>query len=169
LLELKEQKQIRTWDDVTLLLRASTGFAAYENAFEDAGIPFVTVAGRGFYDRPEIRDVLNILRALADPADDLAMAGLLRSPAFGLTMQPCTNYAGKRTFRFLIGRRCKRPGNAGGCRSYPRRPRRDILNQLLPQVDRITVADLLKKLVTSRITALSWPWKTVMERRSAVA
>jgi len=45
----------------------------------------VTVAGRGFYDRPEIRDVLNLLRSLADPSDDLAMAGLLRSPAFGLT------------------------------------------------------------------------------------
>ena len=85
LLELKDEKQIRTWDDVTLLLRASTGFAPYENAFEDAGIPFVTVAGQGFYNRPEIRDVINLLRALADPADDLAMAGLLRSPAFGLT------------------------------------------------------------------------------------
>ena len=83
LLELKNQKQIHTWDDVTLLLRASTGFAAYENAFEEACIPFVTVAGRGFYDRPEIRDVINILRALADPADDLAMAGLLRSPLLG--------------------------------------------------------------------------------------
>ena len=68
--------------DVAVLCRASTSFGAYEDAFERAHIPFLTVAGRGFYQRPEIRDTLNILRALADPTDDLALFGLLRSPAF---------------------------------------------------------------------------------------
>ena len=62
--ELHRAGQIQSWDDVTLLFRASTGFPAYEDAFEDAGIPFVTVAGQGFYNRPEIRDVLNLLRAV---------------------------------------------------------------------------------------------------------
>lgn len=74
-----------TWQDVALLFRASTAFGVYEDALEQAGIPFVTVAGRGFYDRPEIRDLLNALAAIADPTDDLAMAGLLRSPAIGLS------------------------------------------------------------------------------------
>lgn len=71
--------------DVAILCRASTAFAAYENALEAAGLPFLTVAGRGFYHRPEIRDVLNALQAVADPADDLALAGLLRSPVVGLS------------------------------------------------------------------------------------
>ncbi len=43
------------------------------------------MAGRGFYDRPEVRDLLNALAAIADPTDDLALAGLLRSPMFGLS------------------------------------------------------------------------------------
>ncbi len=73
------------WEDIALLFRASTAFPIYEDALEAAGIPFVTVAGKGFYDRPEIRDLLNALTAIADPTDDLALAGLLRSPAFGLT------------------------------------------------------------------------------------
>jgi len=73
------------WGEMALLFRASTAFTVYENAFEQAEIPFVTIAGRGFYDRPEIRDLLNILVAVADPADDLALVGLLRSPAFALT------------------------------------------------------------------------------------
>jgi len=73
------------WGDIGLLFRASTGFPDYEEALEQAGIPFVTVAGRGFYDRPEVRDLLNALRAIADPTDDRALAGLLRSPAFALT------------------------------------------------------------------------------------
>lgn len=72
------------WGEMALLFRASTHFPDYENALETAGIPFITVAGRGFYDRPEIRDLLNILAAIADPADDLALVGLLRSPAFAI-------------------------------------------------------------------------------------
>jgi len=72
------------WGDMALLFRASSAYAVYEAALEAADIPFVTIAGRGFYDRPEIRDVLNALAAIADPTDDLALVGLLRSPAFAL-------------------------------------------------------------------------------------
>ena len=73
------------YGDIAILCRASTSFAPYENALERAGIPFLTVAGRGFYERPEVRDVLNALTVLADPTDDLALVGLLRSPACGLS------------------------------------------------------------------------------------
>ena len=73
------------WGQMALLFRSSTGFEYYENALEAAGIPFITIAGRGFYNRPEIRDLLNALVAIADPSDDLALAGLLRSPAIGLS------------------------------------------------------------------------------------
>ncbi|HEY86197.1 MAG TPA: UvrD-helicase domain-containing protein, partial [Chloroflexi bacterium] len=82
--ELQQSGQI-AWQDAALLFRASTAFGVYENALEQAGIPYTTIAGRGFYDRPEIRDLLNALTAIADPSDDLAMAGLLRSPAIGLS------------------------------------------------------------------------------------
>lgn len=85
LLEMKAAGEISQWQDVALLFRASTAFSIYENALEAAGIPYVTVAGSGFYDRPEIRDLLNMLKALADPWDDLAMVGLLRSPAVGMS------------------------------------------------------------------------------------
>ena len=84
LVRLHEEEKVE-WGDMALLFRASTGFPPYEDALEQAGIPFVTVAGRGFYDRPEVRDLLNALAALADPSDDLALAGLLRSPAFALS------------------------------------------------------------------------------------
>ncbi len=84
---LRELHEIEkfAWGDVALLFRASTNFSTYETALEAAGIPFVTVGGRGFYDRPEIRDLLNALAAIVDPTDDLALVGLLRSPGFALT------------------------------------------------------------------------------------
>jgi ATP-dependent helicase/nuclease subunit A len=79
--------QIRplNYGDVAILCRASTSFGAYEDALEQAGVPFLTVAGRGFYGRPEIRDLLNALDALGDPSNDLALVGLLRSPACALS------------------------------------------------------------------------------------
>jgi ATP-dependent helicase/nuclease subunit A len=148
LLELKEAGQIRTWDDVALLFRASTGYIHYEDAFEEMGIPFVTVSGRGFYNRPEIRDVLNLLRALADPADDLAMAGLLRSPAFGLTdaalfqlrwqtQTPLAYWVALQGDLSLLGD----TDHAQAVRAL------QILSALLPLVDRVPVAELLKHLV----------------------
>lgn len=148
LLELKQEGQIRTWDEVALLFRAASGFSHYENAFEELGIPFVTVAGRGFYDRPEIRDVLNILSALADPGDDLAMAGLLRSPAFGMSDAALylLRKRGDQTLPYWQALQAdfsmlNEPDQVRAQRTS------DILNRLIPQVDRIPVAELLKQLV----------------------
>jgi ATP-dependent helicase/nuclease subunit A len=70
--------------DVAVLCRASGSFPVYEAAFEKAGVPYLTISGQGFYDRPEVRDLLNALGAFADTQNDLAMAGLMRSPVIGL-------------------------------------------------------------------------------------
>lgn len=145
LLELKNEGQIRSWDEVTLLFRATTGYLYYEEALEEAGIPFVSVAGKGFYDRPEIRDLLNILGALADPYDDVAFAGLLRSPAFGLSdaalfqlKQDGLPYwqALQTELEYLAPH-----DKASAKRTLL------ILNTLLPLVDRVPVAELLKRLI----------------------
>ncbi|MFP3853711.1 MAG: UvrD-helicase domain-containing protein [Anaerolineales bacterium] len=85
LLQMRRAGELGAWDQAALLFRASTGFSSYEDALSDAGIPYVTVAGRGFYERPEIREVLNALRALAEPWNNTAMVGLLRSAAVGMT------------------------------------------------------------------------------------
>ncbi|MFA7408109.1 MAG: UvrD-helicase domain-containing protein [Anaerolineaceae bacterium] len=147
LLQLKEEGQVQAWDEVALLFRASTGYADYETALEEAGIPFVTVAGRGFYDRPEIRDLINILRALADPLDDLAFAGLLRSPAFGLSdsalfllRQSGLPYweALQADLSVLDPQDCERAHKT-----------LEIVSQLLPLIDRIPVAELLPKIVNA--------------------
>ncbi|MFU8826712.1 MAG: UvrD-helicase domain-containing protein [Brevefilum sp.] len=147
LLQLMEEGQIKTWDEVALLFRASTGYADYEEALEEAGIPFVTVAGRGFYDRPEIRDLINILRALADPSDDLAFAGLLRSPAFGLSDAALyrLRQTGLPYWQALQGDlsciEAEDQARAGKTL--------EVVSQLMPQVDRIPVAELLSQIVTT--------------------
>jgi ATP-dependent helicase/nuclease subunit A len=148
LLKLRDEGQIKSWDDVALLFRASTGYPWYEEAFEDAGIPFVTVAGRGFYERPEIRDILNILRALADPADDLAMAGLLRSPAFGLSDSALYllrhHDDEKASYWDALHKEISHLNEAD--QTCAKRAV-SILDTLLPRVEREPVAELLKELV----------------------
>ncbi len=84
LLQLNQAHGV-AWGEVAILCRRASAFQPYEDALEQANIPYVTVAGRGFYQRPEVRDALNALRALADPTDDLALAGFLRSPVIGFT------------------------------------------------------------------------------------
>lgn len=75
------------WGDAALLFRQSSIFPIYEDAFKAAGIPYLTLAGKGYYDRPEVRDLLHYLRAMENPTDDLALAVVLHSPLFALSSE----------------------------------------------------------------------------------
>jgi ATP-dependent helicase/nuclease subunit A len=72
------------WRDAAILLRATTDIKVYERALADADVPYQVVKGRGFYEAREVVDLANLLLALEDPADDLALAATLRSPFAGL-------------------------------------------------------------------------------------
>ncbi len=83
----KETDSYRPFDygDAAVLFQSTTHINTYEDVFKVLGIPFVTVAGRGYYNRQEVWDMLNLLRALHNPADDLSLAAALRSPLFGFS------------------------------------------------------------------------------------
>src|SRR5262249_30348907 len=74
-----------TYGDAALLFQATTHLTVYEEALKAEQIPYLTVAGKGYYDRQEVWDLLNLLRALYNPADQLSLAAGLRSPLFGLS------------------------------------------------------------------------------------
>jgi len=146
--ELYATGEIRSWDEVAMLFRASTTFSVYEQALEEAGIPFVTVAGRGFYDRPEVRDVLNLLRALADPWDDQAMVGLLRSPAFGVSDVGIYQLRCPQGKPIPIQKALHSDLSALSIRDQEHvRRAHVILDELLPLVDRLPISELLKRLL----------------------
>ena len=75
------------WSDIALLLRARTHLQDYEAALTQAGIPYVVHGGRGLYDRPEIIDAVQLLHAVADPVDDMALVAVLRGPYVMLSDQ----------------------------------------------------------------------------------
>jgi ATP-dependent helicase/nuclease subunit A len=71
--------------DIAILLRSLSDVAYYEEALRNYDIDYYLVGGHAFYAQQEIYDVLNLLRALASPADEVSLAGVLRSPFFSLT------------------------------------------------------------------------------------
>jgi ATP-dependent helicase/nuclease subunit A len=73
------------YGDVAILFRALTGVGAYEGALRRAGIPYLTVQGKGFYQREEIADLIQLLRFLDNTTDEIALAAVLRSPLCGVS------------------------------------------------------------------------------------
>ncbi|MBK8337322.1 MAG: UvrD-helicase domain-containing protein [Sterolibacteriaceae bacterium] len=72
------------YDDVLVLCRRRTRLAEYERALRDAGIPYVTSSRGGLLRTLEAQDLCALLRFLASPADDLALAHALRAPLLAL-------------------------------------------------------------------------------------
>jgi ATP-dependent exoDNAse (exonuclease V) beta subunit len=71
--------------DIALLAPVGTDLWRFEEALEDLGIPVSTQAGKGFFRRQEIHDLIALTRTLADSRDTLALGALLRGPLVGLT------------------------------------------------------------------------------------
>ncbi|MBY0507647.1 MAG: UvrD-helicase domain-containing protein [Bryobacteraceae bacterium] len=66
-----------------LLFRQTTGLPVFEQALRAFGVPFVMSLGRGFFAAPEVTDLVNWLRMVANPRDEIALVAVLRSPLAG--------------------------------------------------------------------------------------
>ncbi len=71
--------------DIAILFRTRESHREFEQALEERGIPAYVYKGLGFFDADEIKDVLALLRYLADPTSDLRAAAILRSGFGGVS------------------------------------------------------------------------------------
>ena len=71
--------------DIAILFRALTDVQYYEEALRRYGIEYYLVGGKAFYSQQEVYDLVNLLRAIDNPADDVSLLGALRGPLFSLT------------------------------------------------------------------------------------
>ena len=69
--------------DICILIPKRTGLPILETALSKAGIPYRVEVSNHIFSAPEIRDLLAVLSAIDDPADELMVAAALRSSAFG--------------------------------------------------------------------------------------
>ena len=68
--------------DVCILIRSRTGLNTLTRALGDADIPYRLEGAAMFFAAQEVRDLLNCLRAIDDPSDEVSVVAALRSPAF---------------------------------------------------------------------------------------
>ena len=71
------------FQDVAVLLRNTEVLADFCAAFEAAGIPYLAIRGKGFYENREVNDLVHLLRTIANPRDEVSLAVVLRSPLVG--------------------------------------------------------------------------------------
>lgn len=81
----EDRKRPARYEDAAILFSASTAMSIYEEALDEAGVPYSTVSGHGFFRRQEINDVVNVMRVTLDPWDEPALLGALRGPIAALS------------------------------------------------------------------------------------
>lgn len=84
-----KEKRFRTcqYKDIVVLIRSSKSWTpTFEQIFLESGIPLYADSRTGYFDALEIKLVLNLLRVIQNPRQDLAMLSVLRSPFVGLSI-----------------------------------------------------------------------------------
>jgi DNA helicase-2/ATP-dependent DNA helicase PcrA len=70
--------------NIAVLCRTNAIARPIATALADYRLPHVVIGGHGFLDRPEVRDVIALLRAVRDPSDVVALARVLTRPPCSL-------------------------------------------------------------------------------------
>lgn len=72
--------------DIVILLRSMAGWSeVFVNTLMQEGIPAYADTGTGYFQTLEIMTVLNMLRIIDNPRQDIPLAGVLYSPMVGMT------------------------------------------------------------------------------------
>ncbi|MCU0798154.1 MAG: UvrD-helicase domain-containing protein [Candidatus Thermoplasmatota archaeon] len=72
------------YSDISILLPYRTRSKAYEDALRSSSIPYQINKGKGFFDRQEVRDVLELAAFIANPNDGVALLSVLKGPFFSM-------------------------------------------------------------------------------------
>lgn len=130
------------WKDVALLFRSTTDVRLYEAELRRLEVPCYVSAGDGFFATREVRDARLLLTALCDAHDDVAWAGVLRSPWVGISDDALFRLRHERP-RVPLSRALdvELPGADGEALAFARR----WIEELRPLRDRVPVAALVER------------------------
>lgn len=72
--------------DISILLRSMKNWGSVlDDVFGQAGLPYYAETAEGYYEVPEVDTVLNLLRLLDNPRQDIPLISVLHSPLYGLS------------------------------------------------------------------------------------
>ena len=72
------------WGDVAIFYRTNAQSRVVEEHLLRGGVPYKVVGGTRFYDRREIKDAMAYLKAVVNPADEIAVKRVLNTPKRGI-------------------------------------------------------------------------------------
>jgi len=81
--------------DIAVLVRNVNALIPFAEAFHDFDVPYVIARGKGFFETQEVADLTGWLRVLVNPRDEIALAGLLRSPLVGVSDETLLRLTGQ--------------------------------------------------------------------------
>ncbi len=84
-----------SYSDIMLLFRYRTHVSEYERALREAHVPYLGTERGTLLESLEVGDMVNLLQWLITPFDNLALAGILRSPLFSASNDDLIHLAGK--------------------------------------------------------------------------
>jgi len=91
---LGEGDQTLSPGDIAVLFRTYRAMDAYEEAFQNAAIPYQILGGRQYMTRDEVEELRVLLRAIDSPADGTALVASLRSSLFGFSDEALAHFVG---------------------------------------------------------------------------
>jgi len=80
----KSVKDGMTYSDFAVLYRTNTQSRTVEEAFRREAVPYVVMGGMKFYDRKEVKDVINYLKAISNPKDSVSLKKIVNTPPRGI-------------------------------------------------------------------------------------
>ena len=80
----REQERNISYRDIAILFRSTTDIKLYEHSLSHLDVPYYVVSGRGFFNTTEITDLINLLKVIESPNDEINLAAVLKSPFVGI-------------------------------------------------------------------------------------
>ena len=130
-----------------------------EEALRGRDIPYAVVGGTRFYDRAEIKDLIAYLRAIQNPADDIALLRIVNTPARGIgdsTLDKLAAWARPQRLGVWEAlragaargrRRCRAAPTWAAARARSWRRSSSLMNQLREAAPTLGVAGLAEKVL----------------------
>ncbi len=110
-----DNKRPMEYRDIVILMRSMTWSGEIAEEFKLAGIPIYAELSRGYFDALEVMIMLNTLRVIDNPYQDIPLASVLRAPFIGMTENELAQIrlAGKNEPFFEALKRFVKTGGAG--------------------------------------------------------
>ncbi|MBN1258963.1 UvrD-helicase domain-containing protein, partial [Candidatus Peregrinibacteria bacterium] len=83
--EIKKIKE--PLNEIAILVRANAYARPVINALKSNNIPYQFLSERGLYNKEEVRDLIAVLRSVANPTDDVSLFRVLRMDYFKIPME----------------------------------------------------------------------------------